>query len=69
MTKSFGGGCAEALAALGITAPVACCTGCHNEESEGYEMHEREIGDRWFHVCCSVANVEEPTRRTEPGAK
>jgi hypothetical protein len=33
-----------------------CCVSCHEDEDMGYNICERDDGDDWISICCSVAN-------------
>jgi hypothetical protein len=48
-------------AGIDRSLPGKCCSGCHDEDDEGYGMCEIDSADytKWASVCCAVATSAE----------
>lgn len=54
----YGGDCQPYRKLMKIPDTLECCSSCHWDLMEGYEACEETIGNKYYTVCCTVANYE-----------
>ena len=48
--------------ALLLPLDADCCTSCHEDADDGYEMIYQEINGEEYHICCSMSNYYDEMR-------